>query len=170
LIAQNANIGAARAAFFPRISLTATVGTISTALSGLFGGGSFTYTGAPSLALPLFDGGRNAANLDYAKASQQAAVASYEKAIQTAFREVSDALATRGTIGEQVAAQAARANAAGVTSRLSEARYRAGVDSFLVSLDAQRTAYAARQQLVTTRLAQASNLVELYRRLGGGLN
>ena len=83
---------------------------------------------------------------------------------------MSDALATRGTIGEQVAAQAARANAAGVTSRLSEARYRAGVDSFLVSLDAQRTAYAARQQLVTTRLAQASNLVELYRRLGGGLN
>jgi NodT family efflux transporter outer membrane factor (OMF) lipoprotein len=170
LIAENANIGAARAAFFPTISLTATVGTISTALSGLFGGGSFTYTGAPSIALPLFDGGRRAGNLDYARASQQVAVASYERAIQTAFREVSDALAQRGTIGEQVAAQRARAEAARVAARLSEARYRAGVDSFLVSLDAQRTAYAAEQQLVTTRLTRASNLVELYRALGGGLN
>lgn len=170
LIAENANIGAARAAFFPRISLTATIGTISTALSGLFGGGSFTYNAAPSVALPLFDGGRNAANLDYAKASQQVAVATYERAIQTAFREVSDALAQRGTIEEQVAAQTARAEAASVAARLSDARYRAGVDSFLVALDAQRTAYAAQQQLVTTRLARGSNLVELYRSLGGGLN
>ena len=170
LIAENANIGAARAAFFPRISLTATIGTISTALSGLFGGGSFTYNAAPSVALPLFDGGRNAANLDYAKASQQVAVATYERAIQTAFREVSDALAQRGTIEEQVAAQTARAEAASVGARLSDARYRAGVDSFLVALDAQRTAYAAQQQLVTTRLARGSNLVELYRSLGGGLN
>ena len=169
LIAQNANIGAARAAFFPRISLTATIGTISTALSGLFGGGSFTYNAAPSVGLPLFDGGRNAGNLDYAKASQQAAVATYERTIQTAFREVADALAQRGTIGEQVSAQGARANAAQVAARLSEARYRAGVDSFLVSLDAQRTAYAAQQQLVTTRLTQANNLIELYRSLGGGL-
>lgn len=170
LIAENANIGAARAAFFPRISLTATIGTISTALSGLFGGGSFTYNAAPSVALPLFDGGRNAANLDYAKASQQVAVATYERAIQTAFREVSDALAQRGMIEEQVAAQTARAEAASVAARLSDARYRAGVDSFLVALDAQRTAYAAQQQLVTTRLARGSNLVELYRSLGGGLN
>lgn len=170
LIAENANIGAARAAFFPRISLTATIGTISTALSGLFGGGSFTYNAAPSVALPLFDGGRNAANLDYAKASQQVAVATYERAIQTAFREVSDALAQRGTIEEQVAAQTARAEAASVAARLSDARYRAGVDSFLVALDAQRTAYAAQQQSVTTRLARGSNLVELYRSLGGGLN
>ncbi|WP_298815339.1 efflux transporter outer membrane subunit [uncultured Sphingomonas sp.] len=170
LIAQNANIGAARAAFFPRISLTATIGTISTALSGLFGGGSFTYTGAPSVGLPLFDGGAIKGNLDYARASQQVAVSTYERAIQTAFREVADALAQRGTIGEQVAAQSARANAAQVAARLSEARYRAGVDSFLVSLDAQRTAYAAQQQLVTTRLNSASNLVELYRSLGGGIN
>jgi multidrug efflux system outer membrane protein len=136
----------------------------------LFGGGSFTYHAAPSVALPLFDGGRNAANLDYAKASQQVAVATYERAIQTAFREVSDALAQRGTIEEQVAAQTARAEAASVAARLSDARYRAGVDSFLVALDAQRTAYAAQQQLVTTRLARGSNLVELYRSLGGGLN
>ena len=169
LIASNADIGAARAAFFPKISLTATLGTISTGLSGLFAGGSFTYTGAPSATLPLFDGGRNAANLAYAKASQQAAVATYEKAVQTAFREVADALATRGTIGEQVAAQSARVEAAGVAATLSDARYRAGVDSFLTALDAQRTAYAARQQLQTTRLARAGNLVELYRALGGGL-
>ncbi|WEK42102.1 MAG: efflux transporter outer membrane subunit [Candidatus Sphingomonas colombiensis] len=170
LIAQNANIGAARAAFFPTISLTATIGTISTALSGLFAGGSFTYTGTPAASLPLFDGGRNAGNLAYAKASQQAAVATYEKSIQTAFREVADALATRGTIGEQVAAQDARVTAAQVAARLSDARYRAGIDSFLTTLDAQRTAYAAQQQLQTTRLARASNLVELYRALGGGLD
>lgn len=169
LIAQDANIGAARAAFFPRISLTATLGTISTALSGLFGGGSFTYTGAPSIGLPLFDGGRTAGNLEYARASQQVAVSTYERAIQTAFREVADALAQRGTIDEQVAAQSARAESAAVAARLSEARYRAGVDSFLVSLDAQRTSYAAQQQLVTTRLARENNLVELYRSLGGGL-
>jgi multidrug efflux system outer membrane protein len=170
LIAQNANIGAARAALFPRISLTATLGTISTALSGLFGGGSFTYNASPTIGLPLFDGGRNAGNLDYARASQQVAVATYERAIQTAFREVADALAQRGTIEEQVSAQSARANAAQVAARLSDARYRAGVDSFLVSLDAQRTAYAAQQQLVTTRLTRATNLVELYRSLGGGLD
>ncbi len=170
LIAQNANIGAARAAFFPRISLTAAIGTISTALSGLFGSGSFTYSGSPQIGLPLFDGGRNAGNLEYARASQQAAVATYERSIQNAFREVSDALAQRGTIEEQVAAQTARAEAAQVAARLSDARYRAGVDSFLVALDAQRTSYAAQQQLVTTRQARATNLVELYRALGGGLN
>lgn len=169
LIAANANIGAARAAFFPRISLTGLIGTISTALGGLFAGGSYTYTGSPSASLPLFDGGRNAGNLDYARASQRIAVATYEKAIQTAFREVSDALAQRGTIGEQVAAQTARADAARVAARLSDARYRAGVDSFLVSLDAQRTAYAADQQLIATRLARAGNLVTLYATLGGGL-
>ena len=170
LIAQNANIGAARAAFFPTISLTAALGTISTALSGLFGGGGFTYSAGPAVSLPLFDGGRNKGNLDYARASQQAAVATYRKTVQTAFREAADALAQRGTIDEQIAAQSARANAAQVAARLSDARYRAGVDSFLTSLDAQRTAYAAQQQLVTTRFARGGNLVELYRALGGGLN
>jgi multidrug efflux system outer membrane protein len=169
LIAQNANIGAARAAFFPRLSLTATLGTISPALGGLFGSGTGTYNVAPSVALPIFDAGRNKGNLDYAKASQQAAVATYEKTIQTAFREVADALAQRGTIDEQVSAQTARANAAQVAAKLSDARYRAGVDSFLVALDAQRTAYAAEQQLVTTRTTRSSNLIELYRALGGGL-
>jgi multidrug efflux system outer membrane protein len=169
LMAQNANIGAARAAFFPQISLTGMVGTIGTALSGLFRSGSYTYTGAPSIGLPIFDGGRNRGNLEYARASQQAAVASYERAIQTAFREVADALAQRGTIGEQLDAQVRRAEAARVAARLSDARYRAGVDSFLTSLDAQRTAYAAQQQLANTRLARINNLIELYRSLGGGL-
>jgi len=169
LVAENANIGAARAAFFPTISLTATLGTISTALGSLFSGGSFTYTGTPAAALPLFDGGRRAGNLDYAKASRDVAVATYERAVQVAFREVADALAQRGRIGEQVSAQQSRAEAARVAARLSDARFRAGVDSFLNTLDAQRTSYAAQQQLVTTRLTRASNLVELYRALGGGL-
>jgi len=170
LIAQNANIGAARAALFPRISLTATLGTISSALSGLFAGGSFTYTGAPSVSLPLFDGGRLRGNVDLARAQQQSAVSTYEKTVQTAFREVADALAQRGTIDEQVAAQSARVEAANVALRISDARYRAGVESFLTTLDSQRTAYAAQQQLVTTRLSRGSNLVELYRSLGGGLD
>ncbi len=169
LIAQNANIGAARAALFPRISLTATLGTISSALSGLFAGGSFTYTGAPSVSLPLFDGGRLRGNVDLARAQQQSAVATYEKTVQTAFREVADALAQRGTIDEQIAAQTARTEAANVAFRISDARYRAGVDSFLTTLDSQRNLYAAQQQLVTTRLSRGSNLVELYRSLGGGL-
>jgi outer membrane protein, multidrug efflux system len=170
LRAQNANIGAARAALFPTISLTAAVGTISTALSGLFNGGSFTYSGSPGVTLPLFDGGRLRGGVRLAEAQQQAAVATYERTVQTAFREVADALAQRGTIGEQVAAQSARAESASIAARLSEARYRVGVDSFLNTLDAQRTAYGAQQQLVTTRLARGTNLVALYRTLGGGLN
>lgn len=169
LIAENANIGAARAAFFPTISLTASLGTLSTALSGLFKDGSYNYSVSPGASLPLFDFGRRTGNLEYAKASQKVAVATYEKAIQTAFREVSDALAQRGKIGDQVRAQSGRAQSAQVAAKLSDARFRAGVDSFLTSLDAQRTAYAAEQQLVSTRLAQAGNLVELYRSLGGGL-
>jgi outer membrane protein, multidrug efflux system len=170
LIAQNANIGAARAAFFPTISLTAALGTISTALGGLFGAGSFTYNAGPTIGLPLFDGGRNKGNLDYARASQGAAVATYQKTLQTAFRETADALAQRGTIDEQIAAQSARAKAAQIAANLANARYRVGVDSFLTSLDAQRTAYAAQQQLVTTRFARGGNAVTLYRVLGGGLD
>ena len=169
MIAQHANIGAARAARFPNLSLTATVGTISTALSGLFAGGSFAYTGAPVLTLPLFDGGRATSGIRLAEGQRQAAVATYERTIQVAFREVADALAQRGTIDRQVEAQAARARSAAVAAQISDARYRAGVESFLTSLDTQRTAYAAQQQLVTTRLARANNLIELYRSLGGGL-
>jgi multidrug efflux system outer membrane protein len=169
LMAENANIGAARAAFFPQISLTGAVGTLGLALGDLFRSGSYTYSASPAVALPIFDGGRNRANLDYARASQAVAVATYERAIQSAFREVADALAQRGTILDQVGAQTRRAEAARVAARLSDARYRAGVDSFLTALDAQRTAYAAEQQLATTRLSRIRNLVELYRVLGGGL-
>ncbi|MFD1035398.1 efflux transporter outer membrane subunit [Sphingomonas hankookensis] len=170
LYAANANIGAARAALFPTISLTATLGTISTALGGLFGSGTQNFSIAPAATLPLFDGGQRRGNVEVARAQQLAAVATYEGTLQTAFREVADALATRGTIGEQLSAQTARAQAAATAQRLSDARYRAGIDSFLNTLDAQRTSYAARQTLVQTRLARATNLVTLYRTLGGGLN
>lgn len=170
LIAQNANIGAARAAFFPTISLTATIGTISSTLSNLFSAGTGTYTLSPSVSVPLFNFGQNKGNLDYAKASRDAALATYQKTIQTAFREVADALAQRGTIDEQLAAQTARAKAASQAAMLSDARYRAGVESFLTALDSQRSAYTAEQQLVTTRLNRANNLVTLYRTLGGGLD
>jgi multidrug efflux system outer membrane protein len=169
LKAQYANIGAARAAFFPQISLTALAGTLSSSLSGLFDHGSYTYQVAPTASQTIFDFGRNAANLRYAKASREAALATYEKAIQTAFREVADALAERGTIDEQLRARASRVDAAGTAYRLSDARYKSGVDPFLTTLDAQRTFYAAQQNLVQTRLDAASNLVELYRALGGGL-
>lgn len=170
LYAANANIGAARAALFPTISLTATLGTISTALGGLFGAGTQQFSVSPGVALPLFDGGQRRGNVEVARAQQLAAVATYEGALQTAFREVADTLATRGTIGEQLSAQTAKAQAAATAQRLSDARYRAGIDSFLNTLDAQRTSYAARQTLVQTRLARATNLVTLYRTLGGGLN
>lgn len=170
LYAANANIGAARAALFPTISLTATLGTISTALGGLFGSGTQNFSISPAATLPLFDGGQRRGNVEVARAQQLAAVATYEGTLQTAFREVADALATRGTIDEQLSAQTARAQAAATAVRLSDARYRAGIDSFLNTLDAQRTSYAARQTLVQTRLARATNLVTLYRTLGGGLN
>ena len=169
LIAENANIGAARAAFFPRISLTGLLGTASNALGGLFAGGSFSSTTEGGLSLPIFDGGRNQSNLDYAEASQQLAVANYEKAIQTAFREVADALAQRGTIDDRLVARTKQTASASTSLRLSRARYQAGIDSYLVALDAQRTAYASQQQLVDTRLSRALNLVNLYRVLGGGI-
>jgi multidrug efflux system outer membrane protein len=136
----------------------------------LFGRGSGTYIGSPAISLPLFDGGRLRADLDYSRASRDAAVATYQKTIQTAFREVADALAQRGTIDERIAVQTARANAAEAAAKLSDARYRAGVQSFLPLLDAQRTAYATEQQLATTRFNRSSNSIELYRSLGGGLN
>ena len=169
LQARNADIGAARAAFFPRISLTGSFGTSSAQMSGLFDGGSRSWSFVPNLSLPLFDAGRNSAGLSLAEARKDSAVAAYEGTIQTAFREVADALAQRGTIDEQIAAQTARVGAANVALRISDARYRAGVESFLNTLDSQRSAYAAQQQLVTTRLTRISNLVELYRSLGGGL-
>lgn len=168
LQAQNANIGAARAAFFPRISLTGSAGTLSPDLSGLFGAGTRSWSFAPQIVLPLFAGGANIANLRGAEAQRDAAVATYEKAIQTAFREVADALAVRATISDRVSAQERLVEAASATQRLSQARYDRGVDSYLTLLDAQRTLYAARQTLLAAQLAQGTNRIELYRALGGG--
>ncbi len=168
LRAANANIGAARAAFFPRISLTANAGTASTELSGLFKSGSFALTGTATLLQPIFDAGRNQANLEVAKANRDIAIAQYEKAIQAAFREVSDALAGRATLGEQLRAQAAVANAAQASFRLADLRYRNGVANYFDVLDAQRTLFAAQQATVQVQAAQVQNLVTLYKVLGGG--
>jgi NodT family efflux transporter outer membrane factor (OMF) lipoprotein len=168
LIAANANIGAARAAFFPRITLTAGVGSASTELSGLFKGGSWGWTVAPQLLLPIFDAGRNSAGLASANVQRDIAVAQYEKAIQTAFREVADALAGRATFGDQLQAQRNVAEAEAVRYRLSELRYTNGVSSYLDLLDAQRSLFAAQQALVQTRLQQLQNQVLLYKALGGG--
>jgi NodT family efflux transporter outer membrane factor (OMF) lipoprotein len=168
LIAANANIGAARAAFFPRISLTAGIGTASNELSNLFKGGSWGWTVAPSLVQPIFDAGRNSAGLASANASRDIALAQYEKAVQSAFREVSDALAGRATFGDQLQAQRNVAEAEAVRFRLSELRYSNGVSSYLDLLDAQRSLFAAQQALVQTRLAQLQNQVQLYKALGGG--
>jgi multidrug efflux system outer membrane protein len=168
LIAANANIGAARAAFFPRITLTGSAGSASNQLSGLFKSGSSAWSFAPQLLLPLFDAGRNQANLDVAKVSRDIAVAQYEKAIQTAFREVSDSLAGRATLGEQVRAQEAQTNAEAVRFKLADLRYRNGAASYLDVLDAQRSLFAAQQALVQVQAQQVQNQVTLYKVLGGG--
>ncbi|MDR7149302.1 multidrug efflux system outer membrane protein [Hydrogenophaga palleronii] len=168
LIAANANIGAARAAFFPRISLTASAGTASSELSGLFKDGSWGFTLAPQALLPIFDAGRNRASLESARVGRDIAVAQYEKAVQTAFREVADALAGQATLGEQLRAQQVQATAEAERFRLAELRYRNGVASFLDVLDAQRSLFGTEQALVQTRLAQQQNQVALYRALGGG--
>ena len=168
LLASNANIGAARAAFFPRISLTTSVGSASSHLSDLFQSGSFGWTLAPQLLLPIFDAGRNRAGLATANVAREIAVAQYEKSIQTAFREVADALAGRATWGEQLRAQQAQANAEATRFRLADLRYQNGVASYLDQLDAQRSLFAARQAVVQTRLAQLQSQVTLYKSLGGG--
>ncbi len=168
LMAANASIGAARAAFFPRIALTASAGTASNALSGLFKDGSWGWTLAPQALLPIFDAGRNQAGLDSALAGRDIALAQYEKAIQTAFREVSDALAGRATLGDQWQAQQAQAEAEADRFRLADLRYRNGVASSLEVLDAQRALFASQQALVQTRLALRQNQVLLYKALGGG--
>ena len=168
LIAANANIGAARAAFFPRISLTAGAGSASTQLSGLFKAGSYGWTFGPQLLLPIFDAGRNQAGLESANVGRAIAVAQYEKAIQSAFREVADALAGRATLGEQLRAQQAQAQAESVRFKLSDLRYRNGVSSYLDILDAQRSLFTAQQAVLQTRLLQLQNQVTLYKTLGGG--
>jgi len=168
LIAANANIGAARAAFFPRISLTASLGTASDELSGLFKSGSWGFSLAPQALLPIFDAGRNRAGLQVAKTQRSIAVAQYEKAIQTAFREVSDALAGRATLARQADALLAQTEAESERFRLAELRYRNGIASFLDVLDAQRSLFATQQALSQTRLVQRQNQVALYKALGGG--
>jgi len=164
----NANIGAARAAFFPRITLISNIGVGSNELGGLFTSGSYVWKVAPQISFPIFDAGYNKANLAVAEADRNIAVAQYEKAIQAAFREVADALALRGTIDEQVAAQQALTDALTASYNLSQVRYEKGVDSYLSVLIYQRSSYVAQQNLIVTRLARLNNLVTLYKVLGGG--
>jgi multidrug efflux system outer membrane protein len=168
LRAANASIGAARAAFFPRITLTAAAGTASTSLGDLFGSGSGTWSFIPQLRVPIFEAGRLQASLDVAEVQRDIQVAQYEKAIQSAFREAADALAERATLSEQLDAQRRLVDAATAGFQLSDARYRAGVDSYLGLLDAQRALYAAEQDLIGVRLAETANRVALYKVLGGG--
>jgi multidrug efflux system outer membrane protein len=167
LKAANANIGVARAAFFPDITLTASIGSASTQLSDLFKSGSRTWLFAPQLNLPIFDGGSNLANLKVSQANRAIYVAQYEKAIQSAFREVADALAEHGTLGAQVDAQQSLVDATALSFKLSSARFQHGVDSYLAVLDSQRSLYAAQHNLINLKLAQENNLVNLYKALGG---
>jgi multidrug efflux system outer membrane protein len=164
----NANIGAARAAFFPRITLVSSIGFGSDELAGLFKAGSFAWSFAPRISLPIFDGGSNKANLTVAEVDRKIAVARYEQAIQTAFREVADSLAQRGTIDEQLAAQQSLKDATSESYFLSQARYEKGVSSYLSVLDSQRSLYSAQQNLIGVRLARLANMVTLYKVLGGG--
>jgi len=166
----NANIGAARAAFFPQISLTGSGGAESASLSKLFSGRSGVWSFAPTVTLPIFAGGANMGNLDYAKAEDRIEVAQYERAIQTAFREASDALAQRGTITERLRAQRAQVAAATQSLRLAEALYARGSDSYLDVLTAQRTLYSAQQSLISVQLLNTTNVVTLYKVMGGSMN
>lgn len=168
LLSANANIGAARAAFFPSISLTGSIGSASSELSSLFDSGTRVWSFLPKLNLPIFQGGKLRANLGVATADRDIALAQYEKAIQSGFREAADALVLNDSLDAQLASQQALVAAAEQAQTLSQARYDAGLDSFLTLLDARRTAYTARKSLVSTQLAQQSNQVALYKVLGGG--
>lgn len=166
LRATNAEIGAARAALFPRISLTGLVGFASSALTSLFSGGAFNYSVTPQVSVPIFQGGAGVGGVEYTRAQRDAALATYERAIQIAFRETADALARQGTFAEQLRANTAFRAAAQDTLNLTTLRYRGGIDTFLTSLDAQRSFYTAQRNLVQTQLVGASNAVTLYRVLG----
>lgn len=170
LKAANANIGAARAAFFPSISLTGSFGTASSQLSGLLGKGSEQWTFAPSISIPIFAGGANVANLDLAKVEKNVAIAQYQKTIQTAFEDVANALAARGTYDQQILAEEHLVDAANTAYQLSLQLFRQGVENFLSVLDSQVTSYQAQQTLIAIRLARLQNLVALYTALGGGWN
>ena len=167
LRAAHANIGAARAAFFPRIALTTSIGTTSDQLSGLFKSGSETWSFIPQIVMPIFDA-RTWAAYDVTKVDREIALAQYEKAIQAGFREVADTQAQRETLGDQLQAQQSLVEASEVGYRLSDARYTRGIDSYLRVLDAQRSLYGAQQGLIAVRLARLANLVALYKVLGGG--
>jgi len=170
LKAANADIGVARAAFFPSITLTTSLGTASSQLAGLFKAGSGAWLFAPQINLPIFDGGSNLANLKVAKTNSAIAVAQYEKAIQSAFREVADGLADRGTLGTRLNAQQALVNATALSFQLSKARFQHGVASYLAVLDSGRSLYAAEHVLINLKLAQQANLITLYKALGGPHN
>jgi multidrug efflux system outer membrane protein len=165
-MAANANIGAARAAFFPRITLTASAGLASDDLGGLFENRVWQF--APRITLPIFDGGFNQANLEASQVTRDIAVAQYERSIQTAFREVADALAGRATLGEQLRALRAQAKAEETRYRLADLRYQNGASSYLDVLDAQRALFLVQQTVVVAQAAQVQNLVTLYKVLGGG--
>ncbi len=168
LLANNANIGAARAAFFPRITLTGSAGVVSSDLDTLFSNGTSAWTFVPQLLLPIFDYGRNQANLESAKVAREIAVAQYEKAIQTGFREVADALAGRATLGEQLRAQNAQLAAEKTRMDLTDLRFKHGASNAFDVLDAQRSLFAAQQAAVQVQAQQVQNLVTLYKVLGGG--
>ena len=167
LRAAHANIGAARAALFPRITLTTSIGTTSDQLSGLFTAGSGTWAFVPQIVIPIFDA-RSWVAYDVTKVDREIALVQYEKAIQVAFREVADSLAWRGTLGDQLQAQQSLVDASAESYRLSDARFTRGIDSYLRVLDAQRSLYGAQQGLISIRLARLTNLVTLYKVLGGG--
>jgi multidrug efflux system outer membrane protein len=167
LKAANADIGAARAAFFPRISLTGIFGTASEELSGLFKSGSDSWSFTPQMIIPIFDA-RTWSAYDVSKVNREIILAQYEKAIQTAFREVADVLAVRGTVEEQISAQESLVNAVAETYRLADLRYKNGIDNYLSVLDAQRSLYSAQQALIGLRLNKLTNMVTLYKVLGGG--
>ncbi|BCU64044.1 hypothetical protein F941_02360 [Acinetobacter bouvetii DSM 14964 = CIP 107468] len=169
LSAAGANIGAAKARLFPTISLTGTAGYASTDLSDLFKSGSFVWGLGPSLDIPIFDWGTRKANIKISETEQQIALSDYEKSIQSAFREVNDALAVRQNIGDRLSAQRRLVDATNTTYKLSNARFRAGIDSYLTVLDAQRTSYAAEQGLLLLEQGNLNSQVELYKSLGGGI-
>ena len=168
LMSANASIGAARAAFFPFIGITTSFGSATSELSGLFESGTGTWLFSSNINLPIFDFGKRWNQLKASKVDKKIATAQYEKAIQTAFREVADALAQKETVDEQIDAQEKLVNASAETARLADLRYQSGIDGYLSVLDAQRSLYAARQQQISARLLKICNQVTLYKALGGG--
>lgn len=170
LRAAGANIGAAKARLFPTISLTGSAGYASTELNDLFKSGGFAWSVGPSIDVPIFDWGTRKANIQISEIDQKIALADYEKAIQSAFREVNDALAAHAHIDDRLSAQQRLVSATDTTYKLSSARFRAGIDNYLTVLDAQRSAYAAQQGLLILEQTKLNNQIELYKALGGGLN